>query len=45
MRGRNIGWRLDYILASPGIAEAAQSCKVFPEVGTSDHAPVVLVTS
>jgi exodeoxyribonuclease III len=45
MRSRNIGWRLDYILASPAIAEAAQSCKVLPEVGTSDHAPVVMTTA
>ena len=41
MRQRNIGWRLDYVLASPSIAARAQSCKVLAEVGTSDHAPVV----
>ena len=45
MRQRNIGWRLDYILASPAIADAAQSCRVFPEVGTSDHAPVVMTSA
>ncbi|HZM35026.1 MAG TPA: exodeoxyribonuclease III [Burkholderiales bacterium] len=45
MRSRNIGWRLDYILASPAVADAAQSCKVFPEVGTSDHAPVVMTSA
>ena len=45
MRSRNIGWRLDYILASPGIADAAQSCAVLREVGTSDHAPVVMVSA
>jgi len=45
MRSRNIGWRLDYILASPALAARAQSCVVQAEVGTSDHAPVVLVTS
>jgi exodeoxyribonuclease-3 len=44
MRQRNIGWRIDYILASPSIAGRAQSCRVLPEVGTSDHAPVMLVT-
>lgn len=41
MRQRNIGWRLDYILASPSLAERVTSCRVFPEVGTSDHGPVV----
>jgi exodeoxyribonuclease III len=41
MRQRNIGWRIDYILASEALAAKASSCKVLPEVGTSDHAPVV----
>jgi len=42
MRQRNIGWRLDYILASPSIAARAQSCVVLADVGTSDHAPVMM---
>jgi exodeoxyribonuclease-3 len=41
MRQRNIGWRLDYILASPSLAARATSCAVLAEVGTSDHAPVM----
>jgi len=45
MRGRNIGWRLDYILAAPAVAARAQSCPVLAEVGTSDHAPVMMTTS
>jgi len=45
MRQRNIGWRLDYVLASPSIAERAQSCRVLAEVGTSDHAPVMMTTA
>jgi exodeoxyribonuclease-3 len=45
MRQRNIGWRLDYVLASPGVAERAASCAVLAEVGTSDHAPVMMVTA
>jgi exodeoxyribonuclease-3 len=44
MRQRNIGWRLDYILASPSIADRAASCAVLADVGTSDHAPVVMTT-
>jgi exodeoxyribonuclease-3 len=44
MRQRNIGWRLDYVLASPSIAARAQSCKVLAEIGTSDHAPVMMTT-
>jgi exodeoxyribonuclease-3 len=41
MRARNIGWRLDYILASEPLARAAASCVVAAQFGTSDHAPVV----
>jgi exodeoxyribonuclease-3 len=42
MRQRNIGWRIDYVLASPSIAARAQDCNVRAQVGTSDHAPVVM---
>jgi exodeoxyribonuclease-3 len=41
MRQRNIGWRLDYVLASVSLATKATQCGVYREVGTSDHAPVV----
>ena len=41
IRQRNIGWRLDYVLASARLAERATSCPVQGDVGTSDHAPVV----
>jgi exodeoxyribonuclease III len=41
MRERNIGWRLDYVMASEALASRAVSCVVQKEVGTSDHAPVV----
>jgi exodeoxyribonuclease III len=41
MRKRNIGWRLDYVLASDSLASRAESCPVQKEVGTSDHAPVI----
>jgi exodeoxyribonuclease-3 len=44
LRARNIGWRLDYVLASKAIAERAASCVVLKDVGTSDHAPVVMTT-
>lgn len=41
LRQRNIGWRLDYVLASRELAGRAVSCPSLREVGTSDHAPVV----
>ena len=43
LRQRNIGWRLDYVFASEGLAERAVSCVVQREVGTSDHGPVIAV--
>jgi exodeoxyribonuclease-3 len=42
LRARNIGWRLDYMLASPTVAARATSCVVQKDVGTSDHAPVMM---
>jgi exodeoxyribonuclease-3 len=45
LRQRNIGWRLDYVLASTAIAAKAVSCPVQKDVGTSDHAPVVATFS
>jgi exodeoxyribonuclease-3 len=41
MRQRNIGWRIDYILASTPLVQSVTACSVLPHVGTSDHAPVV----
>ena len=41
MRARNIGWRLDYVLAAGSVAGSATACPVQKDVGTSDHAPVM----
>jgi exodeoxyribonuclease-3 len=41
MRQRNIGWRLDYLLASQSVFDRVQSCVIQPDIGTSDHAPVI----
>ena len=43
MKERNIGWRLDLVLASQSIADRVVSCVVQREVGASDHGPVVAV--
>jgi exodeoxyribonuclease III len=42
MRERNIGWRLDYVFATEALAARATSCVVQKDVGTSDHAPVIV---
>jgi exodeoxyribonuclease III len=43
MKQRNIGWRLDLILASRSLAARVASCVVLREFGASDHGPVVAV--
>ena len=43
LRQRNIGWRIDYVLASPDLASRATRADSLREFGTSDHAPVVTV--
>ena len=41
LRQRNIGWRIDYVLASATLAGAARRAVSMREFGTSDHAPLV----
>jgi exodeoxyribonuclease III len=41
LRERNIGWRLDYLLASQSLFGRVGSCRIQREFGTSDHGPVV----
>jgi exodeoxyribonuclease-3 len=39
LRQRNIGWRIDYVLASEALAPRVTRYASLREVGTSDHAP------
>ena len=41
LRQRNIGWRIDYVLASAAYGQRAVRAVSMREFGTSDHAPVV----
>jgi exodeoxyribonuclease-3 len=41
MKERNIGWRLDYVLASRPVFDSVQTCVIQREFGTSDHGPVL----
>ncbi|MEM6427931.1 MAG: exodeoxyribonuclease III [Deinococcota bacterium] len=41
-RGRNVGWRLDYQLASPELAATVAHAEIPMEPVLSDHAPVVM---
>lgn len=42
-RSRNIGWRIDYWLASESLQSALKSSIIRPEILGSDHCPVELV--
>jgi exodeoxyribonuclease-3 len=42
LRQRNVGWRIDYIVLSEALYPAVTSAAVRREVGTSDHAPVIV---
>lgn len=42
LRQRNIGWRIDYVVASAPVAARVRRCAVLADFGTSDHAPVVV---
>jgi exodeoxyribonuclease-3 len=39
-RERNVGWRIDYALASPGGAKRIVDAFIWPHVSGSDHCPV-----
>lgn len=41
-RGKNIGWRIDYFLASSELKNRLKSAEILNEVIGSDHCPVVL---
>lgn len=42
LRQRNIGWRIDYVLASRALEPRLRTAVSQREVGTSDHGPVVV---
>ncbi len=39
-RARNVGWRIDYVLASRAAARYVTAAHIHPEVAGSDHCPV-----
>lgn len=43
-RGRNVGWRIDYWLASASLKQHLKSCVIRPDILGSDHCPVILET-
>ena len=39
---KNVGWRIDYHIATPGIARSARSASIYMEQRFSDHAPLTV---
>ena len=39
---KNVGWRIDYQIGSPDLAEAARSTSIWKETRFSDHAPLLM---
>jgi exodeoxyribonuclease III len=39
---KNVGWRIDYQLGTPGIAECARAESIYKATRFSDHAPLII---
>ncbi len=44
-RARNVGWRIDYYLITPGLVERIEDVIIHDEAMGSDHCPVELILS
>ena len=42
-RSRNVGWRIDYFLITPGLLASLEGVIIHDEVMGSDHCPVSLI--
>ena len=43
VRAKNVGWRIDYVLASPGAMPHLRDAFIWADVAGSDHCPVGVV--
>jgi exodeoxyribonuclease-3 len=39
---KNVGWRLDYQIATAGLAQTAREVAIYKETRFSDHAPITI---
>ena len=39
---KNVGWRLDYQLVTPGLRDAVRDASIYTRKRFSDHAPLVM---
>lgn len=40
-RGRNLGWRIDYIFTSKTLTTKLKNARIYPGITASDHCPTV----
>ena len=41
-RAKNVGWRIDYQIVTPGLRERLHDCSIHPDPRFSDHAPYLV---
>ncbi len=41
-RAKNVGWRIDYQIATPGVAAIASQASIYKDTWFSDHAPLTI---
>ncbi len=41
-REKNVGWRIDYQVITPGLKPTVKSAKIYTEQQFSDHAPLMM---
>ncbi|MEQ8230685.1 MAG: exodeoxyribonuclease III [Gammaproteobacteria bacterium] len=41
-RAKNVGWRIDYQVVTPGLAERVRAAKIYTAARFSDHAPLIM---
>ena len=39
---KNVGWRIDYQVVSPGLKKKVKSCSIYKDERFSDHAPLII---
>jgi len=41
-RAKNVGWRIDYQVVTPGIASSVRAARIYKDRRFSDHAPLIM---
>ena len=39
---KNVGWRIDYQIVTPGLGQRARAARIYKERRFSDHAPLLM---